>query len=78
MQDLRLFILFIKNYFKSRLINFWHHFEKVKDLFVAFLIAKRGKYSQSFLNTSFFLLVASVIIAGPIIAENNPFVGLYI
>jgi murein DD-endopeptidase MepM/ murein hydrolase activator NlpD len=77
MQDLRLFILFIRDYFKSRLINFGHHFEKVKDLFVAFLIAKRGKYSQSFLNTSFFLLVASVIIAGPIIAENNPFVAAF-
>jgi len=74
MQDLKLFILFIKDYFKSRLISFGRSFEKIKDLFVAFLIAKRGKYSQSFLNTSFFLLVASAVIGGPIIAENNPFV----
>ena len=77
MQDLKLFVVFIKDYFKSRLINFGKSFEKIKDLFVAFLIARRGKYSQSFLNTSFFLLVASAVIGGPIIAENNPFVASF-
>ncbi len=77
MQDLKLFIVFIRDYFKFRLINLGSSFEKIKDLFVAFLIAKRGKYSQSFLNTSFFLLVASAIIGGPIIAENNPFVAAF-
>jgi len=73
MQDLKLFLVFLKDYFKSRFFNFGHSFEKIKDLIVAFLITKRGKYSQSFLNTSFFLLVASALIGGPIIAENNPF-----
>jgi len=73
MQDLKLFLVFLKDYFKSRFFNFGHGFEKIKDLIVAFLITKRGKYSQSFLNTSFFLLVASALIGGPIIAENNPF-----
>lgn len=74
MQDLREFFLFLKEYVKSRLLNFGAGFEKIKDLIVAFLIAKRGRYSQSFLNTSFFLLVASALIGGPIIAENNPFI----
>lgn len=74
MQDLKEFFLFFKDYFKSKVINFGQNFEKIKDLIVAFLIAKRGKYSQSFLNTSFFLLIASTLIGGPIIAENNPFV----
>jgi len=73
MQDLKLFLVFLKDYFKSRFFNFGYGFEKIKDLIVAFLITKRGKYSQSFLNTSFFLLVASALIGGPIIAENNPF-----
>ena len=73
MQDLKLFLVFLKDYFKSRFFNFGHGFEKIKDLIVAFLITKRGKYSQSFLNTSFFLLVASALIGGPIIAENSPF-----
>jgi len=73
MQDLKLFLVFLKDYFKSRFFNFGHDFEKIKDLIVAFLITKRGKYSQSFLNTSFFLLVASALIGGPIIAENSPF-----
>ncbi len=77
MEDLKQFILFIKDYFKSRILDFGSSFEKIKDLFVAFLIAKRGKYSQSFLNTSFFLLVAASLIGGPIIAENNPFVTAF-
>lgn len=75
MQDFRLFLVFLKEYFKSRLTRWGVIFEKIKDLIVAFLIAKRGKYSQSFLNTSFFLLVASTLIGGPIIAENNPFIS---
>jgi len=73
MQDLGQFLIFLKDYFKARLLNFGAGFEKAKDLIVAFLIAKRGRYSQSFLNTSFFLLIASALIGGPIIAENNPF-----
>lgn len=36
---------------------------------------KRGKYSSSFLNTSFLILILTAVVAGPIIAENNPFVG---
>lgn len=50
-------------------------FESVKDVIVAFLIVKRGKYSNSFLNTTFFLLAATVVIGGPTIAENNPFLS---
>jgi len=73
MEDLKLFVVFLGNYVKSRLLSFGHGFEKIKNIIVAFLVAKRGKYSQSFLNTSFFLLVASTLIGGPIIAENNPF-----
>lgn len=75
MHDLKLFLLFLKEYTKSRLLNFGQGFEQVKDVVVAFLIVKRGKYSTSFLNTSFFILVAAALIGGPIIAENNPFVG---
>jgi len=75
MQDIGLFLIFLRDYFKSRLLGFGEGFEKIKDLMVAFLIAKRGKYSQSFLNTSFFILVASTLIGGPIIAENNPFIS---
>lgn len=52
-------------------------FEKIKDIIVALLVVKRGKYSSSFLNTSFFLLVGASLIAGPIIIENNPFIAGY-
>ena len=73
MQELREFIFFGKEYIKARVIGFGRSFEKLKDLIVAFLIVKRGKYSSSFLNTSFLLLIVSAFVAGPIIAENSPF-----
>lgn len=75
--DLRLFLNFLKEYFLKKIIGFGQAFEKIKDLIVALLIAKRGRYSTSFLNTSFFILVISIIIAGPIIAENNPFISSF-
>lgn len=72
MQDLPLFLDFLKEYIRKRVVASAKNFEKGKDLIVAFLVAKRGKYSSSFLNTSFLFLVGAVIIGGPAIAENNP------
>ncbi len=77
MQDLKLFLAFGKEYFQSRLFGFGRRFESLKDILVAFLIVKRGKYSSSFLNTSFLMLVAATIVGGPIIAENNPFISTF-
>ena len=77
MQDLIEYFVFLKNYTKSRVLSFGQSFEKFKDVIVALLVAKRGRYSSYFLNSSFFLLVAAVIIGGPIIAENNPFVASF-
>ena len=74
---LREFIIFFKEYLKIKLLNFGRTFENIKNIIVAFLIAKRGRYSTSFLNTSFFILVIAVIIAGPTLVENNPFVNSY-
>jgi len=74
MQDLRRFIVFLAGYFQLRLLNFGQIFENLKDLIVAFLVVKRGKYSSSFLNTSFLILVLTTFVAGPIIVENNPFI----
>jgi hypothetical protein len=73
MEEVRLFIVFLKDYFLSRLISAGRVFEGIKDIIVAFLIVKRGKYSSSFLNTSFLMIVAAAIVGGPIIAENAPF-----
>ncbi len=73
MQDLVLFLTFVKEYLIKRFLIFGKNFEKIKDLIVALLIVKRGKYSSSFLNTSFFMLVAATVVGAPIIAENNPF-----
>lgn len=73
MQDLYKYVFFLKKYSISRVMSYAFKFENVKDVIVAFLIVKRGKYSSSFLNTFFFLLIVIVLIAGPAIAENNPF-----
>lgn len=75
MFQLREYLFFLKSYFHSRLLNFGKRFESLKNLLVAILIVKRGKYSSSFLNTSFLILILTAVVAGPIIAENNPFVG---
>lgn len=75
MKDIISFLVFLRSYSFSRLLYFGKNFEQLKDIVVAFLIVKRGKYSNSFLNSSFFLLIVAVLIGGPIIAENNPFVS---
>jgi len=75
MKEINEFILFFINYLKNKFFNYGVRFEKVKDFIVAFLIVKRGKYSSSFLNTSFVILVIAAVVGGPIIIENNPFIG---
>lgn len=77
-QEISEFTGFLRGYFRSMLIHWWVRFEKIKDIIVAVLIVRRGKYSQSFLNTSFFILIASALIGGPAIAENNPFISGYL
>ena len=74
MQEVKEFIQFLFNYTKERVLNFGLGFEKLKNVIVAFLIVKRGKYSTSFLNSSVLLLIAAAIIGGPTIARNNPFI----
>jgi len=73
MKEIGEFSIFLKDYFLAKLLNAGQVFEGIKDIIVAFLIVKRGKYSSSFLNTSFLVIVAAAIVGGPIIAENTPF-----
>lgn len=75
-QEIKDFFVFLKKYFIEKILSFAKTFEKIKDVIVAFLVVKRGKYSSSFLNTSFFLIVVAALVGGPIIAENSPFVDL--
>lgn len=77
-RDIAEFSHFTFYYLKGHLVAYGQRFERIKDLIVAVLIVKRGKYAQSFLNTSFFLLVSAGVIAGPAIAENNPFISDYL
>lgn len=78
MTDLALFLVFSKRYLIGKALFFSAQFEALKDVIVSFLITKRGKYSSSFLNSSLVILVIIAIIAGPTIAENNPFSPLFI
>lgn len=71
------FAHFFTAYIHARLQGGGVRFEKIKDIIVALLVVKRGKYSSSFLNTSFFLFVATALVAGPIIVESNPFIAGY-
>lgn len=73
MSDVSLFLIFLREYIVQKTLISSKQFEAIKDIIVSFLIAKRGKYSSSFLNSSLIVLVAIAIVAGPIIAENNPF-----
>jgi murein DD-endopeptidase MepM/ murein hydrolase activator NlpD len=73
MKEIGEFLVFLKGYFFSRLLGAGRVFEGIKNIIVAFLIVKRGKYSSSFLNSSFLMIVAAAIVGGPIIAENTPF-----
>lgn len=77
MADVFLFFAFIRQYSVKKTLSLSQQFEAVKDVAVSFLIAKRGKYSSSFLNSSLIVLVAIAVVAGPIIAENNPFTPLF-
>jgi len=77
MSDVVLFLLFAKEYTIKKTLLLSKQFEALKDVIVSFLIAKRGKYSSSFLNSSLIVLTAIAFVAGPIIAENNPFSPLF-
>lgn len=74
-QDLRDFYFFLKTYLRNKTAALGNRFEHVKNILVLFLMTKRGKYQQSFLHTSFLLLIVSISVAGPIITENNPLIG---
>jgi len=75
MNEIGEFVVFLKNYFLARLLGAGRGFEAIKDVIVALLVVKRGRYSSSFLNTSFLMIVAASFIGGPIIAENTPFIN---
>jgi len=74
MNEMGEFLVFLKDYLLSRLLSAGRSFEAIKDVIVALLVVKRGRYSSSFLNTSFLVIVAASFIGGPIIAENTPFI----
>lgn len=74
-QDIKEFAHFLQTYVQSKVESSAQKFERMKNIIVLLLMTKRGKYQQSFLHTSFLLLIVSIWIAGPVITENNPLIG---
>ncbi len=75
LEEIGKFSLFLFSYLQKKILEGADRFERFKNIIVAILVARRGKYSQSFLNTSFFFIIISAIVTGPTIAKNNPFVS---
>ncbi|GIW62809.1 MAG: hypothetical protein KatS3mg090_0635 [Patescibacteria group bacterium] len=71
--QVREFVKFFLSYLLTRLYQFGLFFEEIKNILIAILVVKRGKYSITFLNTVFFMIVLTVYFLSPVIAENNPF-----
>lgn len=76
MAEVMLFLAFFREYIVKKTLVLSTQFESGKDVVVSFLVAKRGKYSSSFLNSSLVVLTAIAVVAGPMIADNNPFTPL--
>lgn len=74
-EEIGQFMAFFSVYIKKKVVVWGQKFEAFKSLLVAVLISQRGKYQQSFINASFFLLAATIYVSAPIIAENNPLIG---
>ncbi len=73
-QEIFDYIVFFVKYLGLKIKNFGLFLEDIKSFIIAILIAKRGKYSLSFLNSIFFLTAIVIYSFSPVIAENNPFV----
>src|SRR3989338_1914805 len=70
--EVKEWVLFLYYYAKKRLMFLAVYFEKIKDLLVEVLVAKRGRYSRHFLNLSFLFLVGGALVVGPVIADYYP------
>ena len=70
--DIALFFYDLTIYLQKRLGGFGKLFEDYKRFLVELLMAKRGRYQESFLNTSLFTLVVSGVIAAPYISSQYP------
>lgn len=62
----------LKKYFQVRVARSIVNFEIGKDHLVNFLLTRRGVHTRSFLNTSIFMLLATGVLGGPIIANTYP------
>lgn len=74
-EDLLGWLNFFAFYIKKKAHIFGVFFEEQKDIIVSFLMAKRGRYSRPFLNTSLALLIFTAIVSAPIIASTYPTVA---
>ncbi|MBI5449510.1 M23 family metallopeptidase [Candidatus Gottesmanbacteria bacterium] len=59
-------------YIEKKLRRFGVRFERVKGVIVDFLMARRGTYQRPFLHVSLLVLLASGVLAAPILANAYP------
>lgn len=59
-------------YIEKKLQRFGVRFERVKDVVVDFLMARRGTYQRPFLHLSLLVLLASGVLGAPILANAYP------
>lgn len=59
-------------YSKSRLSLAGHFFERHKNIFVRFLLMKRGRYNRPFLHLSAMSVMAVGVVIGPFLADTYP------
>ena len=59
-------------YIEKKLRRFGVRFERVKDVIVGFLMARRGTYQRPFLHVSLLVLLASGVLGAPILANAYP------
>lgn len=59
-------------YIEKKLRRFGVRFERVKDVIVNFLMARRGTYQRPFLHVSLLVLLASGVLGAPILANAYP------
>lgn len=66
------FLNCLKKYLEIRFKKWAVGFEAAKDYLVDLLLAKRGVYGRSFLNSSLAVLVAAGVLSAPIVANSYP------
>lgn len=62
-------------FLKGKVLHSAQTFEKIKDILVDVLMAKRGVHQRSFLHIGLVVLISGGVIIAPLVAEDYPILG---